>query len=150
MGADLSKEGDVYSFGILLLEMFTRKRPTHEMFKDDSTLHNFVKTSLPERVVQVVDRALLIGIDQAEHRTSAREVSALRLTSMPNSQMIMNTNTGKCLHSILKIGISCSEETPKERMNMGDVVKDLIHVKKAYLGAEIRNNRRPGTSRVIG
>ncbi|EXB52314.1 putative LRR receptor-like serine/threonine-protein kinase [Morus notabilis] len=153
MGADLSKEGDVYSFGILLLETFTRKRPTHEMFKDDSTLHNFVKTSLPERLVQVVDRALLIGIDQAEHRTSTREVSALRLMSMPNSQMIMpnsqmimNTNTGKCLHSILKIGISCSEETPKERMNMGDVVKDLIHVKSAYLGAEIRNNRRPGTS----
>ncbi|GMN53241.1 hypothetical protein TIFTF001_022385 [Ficus carica] len=52
MGSELSREGDVYSYGILLLEMFTGKRPTDEMFKDDFNLHYFVKMALPERLVR--------------------------------------------------------------------------------------------------
>ena len=44
-------EGDVYSFGVFLLEMFLGKGPTNEMFKDDLNLHNFVKMALPERLV---------------------------------------------------------------------------------------------------
>ena len=34
MGSKVSVEGDIYSFGIILLEMITGKRPTDEMFKD--------------------------------------------------------------------------------------------------------------------
>ncbi|XVF24082.1 hypothetical protein REPUB_Repub13aG0096500 [Reevesia pubescens] len=48
MGSELSTKGDVYSYGILLLEMFTGKRPTDEMFKEGLSLHNFVAAALPE------------------------------------------------------------------------------------------------------
>ena len=60
MGSQVSTEGDVYSFGVFLLELFLGKRPTDEMFKDDLNLHNFVKMALLEGLVQVVDQTLLI------------------------------------------------------------------------------------------
>ena len=60
MGCEASIEGDVYSFGVFLLELFLGKRPTDKMFKDDLNLHNFVKMALLEGLVQVVDQTLLI------------------------------------------------------------------------------------------
>lgn len=150
MGSELSREGDVYSYGIFLLEMFTGKRPTDEMFKDDFNLHNFVKMSLPERLVQVVDSALLTGTGQVEERTMEREIGHIEIdhveeNSIDSVQLILNTNTGKCLHSVLKIGISCSKEIPNERMNIGDAVKELLHVKTTCMDAEIRGDRMPRT-----
>uniref|UniRef100_A0A7N2LF11 non-specific serine/threonine protein kinase n=1 Tax=Quercus lobata TaxID=97700 RepID=A0A7N2LF11_QUELO len=48
MGNEVSTFGDIYSYGILLLEMFTGKRPTDNIFKDDLNLHDFVRGALPE------------------------------------------------------------------------------------------------------
>ncbi|XP_043694080.1 probable LRR receptor-like serine/threonine-protein kinase At3g47570 [Telopea speciosissima] len=45
MGGRATIQGDVFSYGILLLEIFIEKRPTDQMFKDDLNLHNFAKTS---------------------------------------------------------------------------------------------------------
>ncbi|MFQ6651261.1 hypothetical protein Gotur_023650 [Gossypium turneri] len=59
MGSELSTKGDVYSYGILLLEMFTGKRPTDERFKESLSLHNFVKSTLPERISEIIDPILL-------------------------------------------------------------------------------------------
>ena len=49
-----------------MLEMFTGKRPTNEMFKDDFNLRNMVKMSLPERLEQIVDSAL-IGVQERNY-----------------------------------------------------------------------------------
>ncbi|WZZ34704.1 hypothetical protein YC2023_018105 [Brassica napus] len=40
--------GDRYSFGVLLLETFTGKRPTSELFEGNYTLHSYTKSALPD------------------------------------------------------------------------------------------------------
>lgn len=48
MGGKPSIHGDRYSFGVLLLEMFTGKRPTSELFEGNYTLHSYTKSALPD------------------------------------------------------------------------------------------------------
>ena len=60
MGNEVSPYGDIYSYGILLLEMFTGKRPTDSIFQDNLNLHDFVKAALLEQIIDdIIDPILL-------------------------------------------------------------------------------------------
>ncbi|GAY67504.1 hypothetical protein CUMW_257020 [Citrus unshiu] len=122
VGRDVSMMGDVYSFGILLLEMFTRKRPTDKMFNDSLNLHKFAKTVRPEKVMVIVDPSLLLDL---EARVS-------------NSRNPKNERAKieDCLVAIMRVGVLCSVESPFERMQMTDVVAKLCAARKIFL-----NNR---------
>ncbi|THG20537.1 hypothetical protein TEA_023419 [Camellia sinensis var. sinensis] len=75
MGSEVSTYGDIYSFGILVLEMFTGKRPTDEMFKDGLSLHSFVKGALPWSVLEVADPILLEAKEEDEEEETSKENS---------------------------------------------------------------------------
>ncbi|XP_028117411.1 putative receptor-like protein kinase At3g47110 [Camellia sinensis] len=100
MGNEVTTFGDVYSYGILLLEMFTGKRPTDNMFNDSLSLHNFAKMALPEQVVSVVDPTL---IQQREIGEGSSSVKNTQNQSSTGSHKIY-----ECFISILNIGIACS------------------------------------------
>mgnify|MGYP000856096333 CR=1 FL=1 len=55
MGCGVSVGGDVYSFGVLLLELLTGKRPTDDMFVDGLTLPIFSESMFPDRVAETLD-----------------------------------------------------------------------------------------------
>ncbi|KAL7253368.1 hypothetical protein ACSBR1_007823 [Camellia fascicularis] len=123
MGSKESTEGDVYSYGILLLEMFTGKRPTDDMFKDSLNLHNLVRLALPHQVADVADPMLFRG---GEEETSTQN---LRKRSCSRSEKIRH-----CLISIMQIGVNFSAELPKERMNISAVVAQLHSIRNIFLG----------------
>lgn len=122
MGGYASTSGDVYSYGILLLEMLTGKRPTDDMFKDNHNLHQFAKTVFPERVVEIID-----------HRLLSEEIENV---SHDEYDSKMRSRMHESLVSLVRIGVLCSVESPKERMDMKDVVIELQGVRDFILSVE--------------
>ncbi|KAE8732893.1 putative Glucan endo-1,3-beta-glucosidase [Hibiscus syriacus] len=117
MGGELSTKGDVYSYGILLLEMFTGKRPTHDMFKEGYSIRNFVAAALPNRASEIIDPILLQ--ERAIQGTLAN--------------ITLNDRHLQHLNSIFEIGLDCSVESASERMDMSDVVSKLCPIRNKLL-----------------
>ncbi|MCD9641212.1 hypothetical protein HAX54_027281 [Datura stramonium] len=55
----VSTKCDVYSYGIILMETFIRRKPNDEMFKGDVRLKQWVSNSLLEAVMNIVDVNLI-------------------------------------------------------------------------------------------
>jgi serine/threonine protein kinase len=139
MGGEASEQGDVYSYGIFLLEMFTGKRPIDKMFQDGFNIHNFVNMALPEKLVQIVDPNLLkrevneLAVATEEDGYNYNDIEAVEESVHIKNLSQITSNVQKCLLSIFQISLACSLESPKERMNMGDVTRELHRIKKAFL-----------------
>jgi LRR receptor-like serine/threonine-protein kinase FLS2 len=107
---------DVYSYGIILLEMITGKKPTDDMFVRGMTLRQWINESLLGRIMEVVDDRLL----RIRHGRYIIDIESIFL-------------------SIIELGLRCSEELPKERINIRDVLVKLNKIKLTL--SENRNNR---------
>nr|XP_023896791.1 putative receptor-like protein kinase At3g47110 [Quercus suber] len=116
MGSQLSTNGDVYSFGILLLEMLTGRRPTDKLFKDDLNLYNFVKLALPGRVMEIVDHSIFNKAGENDN--------------MVSSWSNWTSGQTECLISIFHIGLACSAQSPTDRMDMNKVALELLSIKR--------------------
>ncbi|XP_047324808.1 probable LRR receptor-like serine/threonine-protein kinase At3g47570 [Impatiens glandulifera] len=116
MGSEVSARGDVYSYGIVLLEMFTGKRPTDEMFKTGLNLHNLVEMGLPEQEMEILDSELVF---EMENESNDRR--------RPKKEKLH-----ECSKRILRIGLACSMETPKERMDISDALKELQSIQSEF------------------
>lgn len=123
LGNEVSTCGDVYSYGILLLEMFTGKRATDGMFSDNLTLHNFVKMSLPEKIAEIVDPTLF----------QQREMEQASSSMNNNESHSFPYKIQECLISLLKVGIACSEEMPTDRLDINDVAPRLYAIRNTLL-----------------
>ncbi|KAL5713217.1 non-specific serine/threonine protein kinase [Ranunculus cassubicifolius] len=108
MGGGASTQGDMYSYGILLLELFTGRRPTDEMFVDGLDIQKFATLALPNRVMEILDPALL-SLEKVEEAVQ------------------------QCLASVVRIGVACSARSPGERMDVEEVARELHLIRNHLL-----------------
>ncbi|KAI5325854.1 hypothetical protein L3X38_034928 [Prunus dulcis] len=144
MGGQVSILGDVYSYGILLLEMFTGKRPTDDMFKDGLSIHQFTAMACPDHVMDVVEPSLLLETDDENdeddkygNRKEERPVAGYR-----DPGPVKATRLEECLDSLMQIGLSCSATSPRDRMSMDVVVNKMNAIRDSYLNLRSRRRRR--------
>ncbi|KAL6847919.1 hypothetical protein ACP4OV_022047 [Aristida adscensionis] len=111
-GSAVSTTGDVYSLGILLLEMFTGRNPTDDIFRDSLDLHKFTENALGERTLDIADSTiwLHVGMDS-----------------------ITRSNIKDCLDSVFRLAISCSKQHPRDRITMREAAAEMHAIRDSYL-----------------
>ncbi|XP_024953782.2 probable LRR receptor-like serine/threonine-protein kinase At3g47570 [Citrus sinensis] len=104
----VSTKCDVYSYGVLLMETFTRKKPTDEMFIGEMSLRDWVNKSLSGELTQVIDANL------------ARDEQSFFVKM-------------DCLSSIMHLALDCCMESPDQRIYMTDAAAKLKKIKEKFL-----------------
>jgi LRR receptor-like serine/threonine-protein kinase FLS2 len=98
----------VYSYGILLMETFTRRKPTDDMFAGEMNLKRWVEESSSLSVTKVVDANLLtIEIDHA--------------------------SIEDCISSIMGLALHCCAELPDKRVDAKNISTTLNKIKLKFL-----------------
>ncbi|XP_074282473.1 uncharacterized protein LOC141606993 [Silene latifolia] len=125
LGSKASKDGDIYSYGILLLELMTGKSPTDNMFKEDDNLRMYAEATLPEQVLQIVDPL-------PEKNNLTEEPDDTRANKDELQRRV------ECIVSVISIGVSCSHHLPHDRMEITDAISRLQSARDSLLNASKR------------
>jgi serine/threonine protein kinase len=122
MGGQVSVLGDIYSYGVLLLEMFTGKRPTDDMFKDGLSIHKFIAMALPEHVMDIVNSPMPFeeGEEDADDETNNDDIEEGAINEEVDRHFNARNKVKDCLVSVLQIGLLCSATSPQERLPTND------------------------------
>ncbi|XP_044330067.1 probable LRR receptor-like serine/threonine-protein kinase At3g47570 isoform X2 [Triticum aestivum] len=111
MGCEISVAGDLYSFGVLLLELLTGKRPTDDMFVDGLSLCKFSESMFPDRVAEILDPHMA----HEEH------------------QGCTEAWMERYIVPLVALGLSCTMESTKDRPGMKDVCAKLSDIRASFL-----------------
>ncbi|CAH9125301.1 unnamed protein product [Cuscuta epithymum] len=115
LGEKPTTAGDVYSYGILLLDLFTGKSPTDESFKEGLSLRQWVNMDFPVKIEKLVDTDLLPH-GNILHQTDHNIVVEI-----------------DCLITIVGVGLSCTLDSPSERITINDALLQLKSVRDKLL-----------------
>ncbi|EES10213.1 receptor kinase-like protein Xa21 [Sorghum bicolor] len=113
MGCKISVGSDIYSYGIILLEIITGRRPTDDMFKDGVNIRNFVESSLPLNIHNILEPNLT-GYHEGED--GGQEMVEMQ----------------HCAMQLANLGLKCSEMSPKDRPKTEEVYAEMLAIKEEF------------------
>ncbi|WMV32101.1 hypothetical protein MTR67_025486 [Solanum verrucosum] len=101
----VSMSCDVYSFGILMMETFTRIRPSDEIFTGGLSIQRWISDSFPGELHKVVDSNL---VQPGDEQIAAKM---------------------QCLLSIMELALNCTLVRPDARISMKDALSTLRKIR---------------------
>ncbi|GLJ20720.1 hypothetical protein SUGI_0377440 [Cryptomeria japonica] len=111
MGGRVSTKGDVYSYGILLLELLTRRKPMDNMFVEGINLCKWVGMNFPNKIREVVDKAILTNVNELE------------------ITMVLS-----CLAHFMEVRLVCTRELSQQQTNTENIVERLEKIRDTFNG----------------
>ncbi|KAF3541817.1 hypothetical protein F2Q69_00023657 [Brassica cretica] len=115
IGEKPSQAGDVYGFGVMLLELSSGKSPLDEFFEGDQNLISWISYGFQgNAIMEVIDPKLK------------------RLIDVSGAQLHAKLD---CLKKTIEVGLACTAYAAGERMNMRDVLR-LLKEARACLSRE--------------
>ena len=134
MGGKASTSGDVYGFGILLLEMIIAKKPTDSMFQEGLSLNKFISEVHQSKILDIVDPRLFKD-NESLTRSSSTSYSTGGESSSNNNN---NNNIGfrgvECVAAMVRVGLSCAAHSSKDRFTMREALSKLQEIKRCSSG----------------
>ncbi|WMV23711.1 hypothetical protein MTR67_017096 [Solanum verrucosum] len=106
----VSANGDVYSYGIMLMEVLTKRRPTDEKLCNENL-------DLRKWIIQSFSGSMM----DANHFCEEVQITC---------------KTEICIASMIELSLDCTKETPESRITMKDVVKRLKKINNTFLETE--------------
>jgi len=128
LGGRVTTKGDVYSYGIMLLEILTGKKCTNNMFVEGVYFQKWVASGFPNRVEEVMDKSLL-------RRTST---------------ITKEDNNLNCLKQFISVGLLCTKESPEGRPTMMDIVSKLQSCRDIFVGTVGNPNFQSDITQLLG
>ncbi|KAL6195529.1 hypothetical protein ACLB2K_031148 [Fragaria x ananassa] len=113
-GQKPSTAGDAYSFGVMLLELFTGTSPTDERFTGEVNLVQWMQSSFPHNIALVLDSELL----HCQHDEGSNLISEEEL---------------HCLNSVIEVGLSCAFTSLDGRISLRDALQKLQTARETFL-----------------
>ncbi|XP_060177716.1 receptor kinase-like protein Xa21 [Lycium barbarum] len=107
----VSMSCDVYSFGILMMEMFTRMRPSDEIFTGDFSIQRWVGDSFPSEIHKVLDSNVV----------------------QPEDEQVDAKIQMQCLLSIMELALSCTLVRPNASTSIEDALSTLKKIRLQFV-----------------
>ncbi|CAK9312534.1 unnamed protein product [Citrullus colocynthis] len=117
LGRKATTAGDVYSFGVTLMELFTAKCSTDECFSGELNLIKWVRLAYPKDMNEIMDATLLELGSKLYHE----------------EQEIDSTKQYDCFVDVMGVGLCCTADSPEKRGCMTDVLLELKMIKATLI-----------------
>ncbi|KAM4078854.1 hypothetical protein ACB094_09G071900 [Castanea mollissima] len=134
--------GDIYSYGILSLELFTRKRPIDEMFKDGMSIHKFIAMALLEYAIDILDPLMFFGEDNEDVNDDKHKDDIDERATIKDHHVNASKRIKDCFISVFRIGLLCSTTSRDEQVPMNVVINKMNAIRDTFLKFKMGNKRR--------